>query len=200
VHAGSALLIPDRLASSFIGVARDLLATPGILKLLVYQALMVKLCPRCSLTIEQVRELPQWRCALNLARTQAWLDNWINTIEEKINTSRQYLRFRNDQACSACAHVISNLRGTSGRTVIAEMIDPVHEPAFLEGIKNQDGIGLYHWFRERTQRALRLAEPEQQSAEQIAIYKMTQGILDPREVQARFGTFDTSISSRGGPA
>ena len=44
VHAGSALWIPARLASSFIGVPRDLLATPGILKLLVFQCLLPLLC------------------------------------------------------------------------------------------------------------------------------------------------------------
>ena len=42
-HAGSALLVPERLASDFIGVSRDLLASPGILKLIVYQVLLPRL-------------------------------------------------------------------------------------------------------------------------------------------------------------
>src|SRR5690606_6350728 len=37
IHAPSAALIPQRLASDFIGVSRDFLATPGMLKLLVFQ-------------------------------------------------------------------------------------------------------------------------------------------------------------------
>ena len=197
VHAGSALLIPDRLASSFIGVARDLLATPGILKLLVYQSLMVKLCPRCSLTIEQVRHQPQWRCALSQVRSQTWLDTWVKGIEASVGVAREALRFRNEQACSACSHSILSLRGTVGRTVVAEMIDPVREPEFLEGVKNKDGVGLYHWFAQRSQQALLLAEPQRQSAKQIAIYKMAQGILDPRDVQARFGSFEPLMSKRG---
>src|SRR5690606_27714547 len=36
VHAPSAARIPDRMASDFIGVSRDFLATPGVLKLLVF--------------------------------------------------------------------------------------------------------------------------------------------------------------------
>ncbi|WP_350494903.1 ATPase, T2SS/T4P/T4SS family [Neopusillimonas aromaticivorans] len=48
-HAPSALLVAERLASSVIGVSRDFLATPGILKLVVYQALMPCLCAYCSL-------------------------------------------------------------------------------------------------------------------------------------------------------
>jgi type II secretory ATPase GspE/PulE/Tfp pilus assembly ATPase PilB-like protein len=197
VHAGSALLIPDRLASSFIGVARDLLATPGILKLLVFQALMLKLCPRCSLTFDQARVQPQWRCALGQVRTQAWLDSWVSGLEVSLGLSRSILRFRNEQACLDCDHSISSLRGTAGRTVVAEMIDPVREPEFLEGVKNKDGVGLYQWFTQRNQQALLLAEPQRQSAQQIAIYKMAQGLLDPRDVQARFGDFDVLQAQRG---
>ena len=197
VHAGSALLIPDRLASSFIGVARDLLATPGILKLLVFQALMLKLCPQCSLTIDQALQQPQWRCALNQVRSRVWLETWVSALEANVGVSRDALRFRNEQACSACDHSISSLRGTAGRTVVAEMIDPIREPAFLLGLKNKDGVGLYQWFTQRTQQALDLAEPQRQSARQIAIYKMTQGLLDPRDVQARFGDFAAATSTRG---
>lgn len=174
VHAGSALLIPDRLTSSFIGVARDLLATPGILKLLVFQTLMTKLCPVCALTFEQVR-------------APAWLDAWVNEAELYFGVSRQTLRFRNQQACSACMHVIEGLRGTAGRTVIAEMIDPLRESEFLQGVKNGDGVGLYRWFNARSQRARRQKDLQRQSAQQIAIYKMGQGLLDPCDVYARFG-------------
>lgn len=196
VHAGSALLIPDRLASSFIGVARDLLATPGILKLLVFQALMLKLCAKCSLTFDQALHQPQWRCALSQTRSPTWLERWVKGIEASVGVSRHSLRFRNEQACSACDHSISSLRGTAGRTVVAEMIDPVREPAFLEGLKNKDGVGLYQWFAKRTQRAFELAEPQRQSAQQVAVYKMAQGLLDPRDVQARFGDFEASASKR----
>ncbi len=197
VHAGSALLIPDRLTSSFIGVARDLLATPGILKLLVYQTLLVKLCPMCSLTFEQVQAQPMWRCALSQVRSQAWLERWVTGIEEKFGVSRDVLRFRNEQACSECNHSISSLRGTVGRTVVAEMIDPLCEPEFLNRVKNKDGVGLYRWFTQRTQQALLLSDPLRQSAGQVAIFKMGQGMLDPRDVQARFGVFETSFSTRG---
>lgn len=200
VHAGSALLIPDRLASSFIGVARDLLATPGVLKLLVFQALMVKLCPSCSLTLEQARQQPQWREVATQGGSHGRVELWLKSLEAHFSVSREALRFRNPQACSECAHSISSLRGTAGRTVVAEMIEPLHEPEFLEGVKNKDGVGLYRWFSQRNQQALLSCEPQRQSARQIAIYKMAQGMLDPREVQARFGAFDATPLQRGGHA
>src|SRR3546814_826338 len=49
VHAPCAALVGERLASDFIGVSRDFLATPGILKLIVHQALLPKLCAHCAL-------------------------------------------------------------------------------------------------------------------------------------------------------
>src|SRR5690606_1958195 len=54
VHAPSAALIPQRLASDFIGVSRDFLATPGVLKLLVFQALLPVLCNYCAWPIEHL--------------------------------------------------------------------------------------------------------------------------------------------------
>jgi type II secretory ATPase GspE/PulE/Tfp pilus assembly ATPase PilB-like protein len=200
VHAGSALLIPDRLASSFIGVARDLLATPGVLKLLVFQALMVKLCTGCSLSLEQAQRQSSRRGVASQADSQDKLESWVSLVEANFGVPRGALRFRNEQACADCDHSIPILRGTAGRTVVAEMIEPLCEPEFLEGIKRQDGVGLYRWFTHRSQQALLKAEPQRQSARQIAIYKMAQGILDPRDVQARFGSLDTVVSLRGARA
>lgn len=197
VHAGSALLIPDRLASSFIGVARDLLATPGVLKLLVFQALMVKLCSGCSLSLEQAQRQPSGRGVGAQASSADQLERWVSRIEENFGVSRGALRFRNEQACADCEHSVPILRGTAGRTVVAEMIEPLSEPEFLEGVKRQDGVGLYRWFTDRSQQALLTSQPQRQSARQIAIYKMAQGILDPREVQVRFGAFDAALSMQG---
>ncbi|VTP83724.1 ATPase, T2SS/T4P/T4SS family [Bordetella pertussis] len=67
-HAGSALLIPERLASDFIGVSRDFLATPGVLKLLVYQTLLPRLCPACALPLAVLwRRGAGWSHAQRLA-------------------------------------------------------------------------------------------------------------------------------------
>src|SRR3546814_21063590 len=51
VHAPSAALIPQRLASDFIGVSGDFLATAGMLKLLVFQVLLPVLCRQCPLPV-----------------------------------------------------------------------------------------------------------------------------------------------------
>lgn len=56
-HAASAALVGDRLASDFIGVPRDFLATPGVLKLLVHQALLPLLCSECCLGLADAAAL-----------------------------------------------------------------------------------------------------------------------------------------------
>ena len=197
VHAGSALLIPDRLASSFIGVARDLLATPGVLKLLVFQALMAKLCSQCALTVEQVRASADSRCALGQRRSQSWFDVWVSGIEEQFGVPRQALRFRNEKACSVCSNSIALLCGTVGRTVVAEMIAPLGEPEFLQGVKKNNGLELYQWFCARSRQAKERSDLTRQSALQIAMYKVAQGLIDPRDVQTRFGGFDFPLVERG---
>lgn len=190
VHAGSALLIVDRLASSFIGVARDLLSTPGILKLLVYQCLIAQLCMHCSRDVQQIIRGGHWICTSGVVRDMAWFRQWLESIETYLGVPAEGLRFRDESGCTHCSSgSLSRLNGTRGRTVVAEMIEPMTEPAFLECIKRHDALGLYEWFhaRPRTQ----LADPDMagKSAMQAAIYKMSQGEIDPRQVEARFGAF-----------
>jgi len=190
VHAGSALLISERLASSFIGVARDLLATPGILKLLVYQCLIARLCSHCSLSLTQFDSQTQWRCALGVLRDAQWRTAWLSGIERQTGVSRHALRFRCERGCPHCqSGMASPLNGTAGRTVVAEMIEPEREPLFLEGVKRQDGLGLYSWFQGRARLPLTNPNMDGKTAMQVAVYKMSMGLIDPRHVENRFGLF-----------
>lgn len=190
VHAGSALLIADRLASSFIGVARDLLATPGILKLLVYQCLLARLCCHCAQNQKQIFATGHWTCVQGILRDTEWFSAWLKTIEMCLGISVDGLRFRSESGCEHCQAVpVSSLNGTAGRTVVAEMIEPISEPAFLDGIKRHDGLGLYQWFHSRQRSSMTDPDMQGKTAKQVAIYKMSQGLIDPRQVESRFGAF-----------
>src|SRR5690606_6555634 len=92
VHAGSAMLIPDRLASDFIAVPRDFLATPGVLKLLVCQALLPVLCPHCALApADFIRQAGR-------ARWQYYAEAFKRLYDVDTST----LRFRSALGCPAC--------------------------------------------------------------------------------------------------
>jgi len=199
VHAGSALLISDRLASSFIGVARDLLSTPGILKLLVYQCLIARLCVHCAQDVRQVIHLGRWICANGIARDITWFKQWLQTIETHLGVSAECFRFRNETGCQQCqSSPVSSLNGTHGRTVVEEMIEPVAEPDFLDGLKRQDGLWLYDWFHSRACTPLADSDMTGKTAMQVAVYKMSQGLVDPRQVESRFGIFQ-SVMYRNHP-
>ena len=119
VHAGSALLICERLTSDFIGVSRDLLATPGILKLLVFQCLLPTICVHCARNAEQLLELTAWRCAAGVSRSAVWRRVWLEGLERSLAISRASLRFRSPHGCLRCGQSRDEvLRGTAGRTVV----------------------------------------------------------------------------------
>jgi type II secretory ATPase GspE/PulE/Tfp pilus assembly ATPase PilB-like protein len=187
VHAGSALWVPERLAASFIGVPRDLLATPGILKLLVFQCLLPLLCQSCAQNYEQVSQSGTWRCAFNQSRSPQWRDAWIGMLEEHAGLSRDRLRFRSTQGCERCTRGLSELGGLSGRTVAAEMIEPSEEPDFLSGLRSNDGLFLHQWFAQRSKSPLEDPNMQGKSARECALFKVWAGLVDPRTVEQTFG-------------
>ncbi len=190
VHAPSALHVPERLASDFIGVSRDFLAAPGMLKLLVCQALLPVLCPHCSLPAQALVEGlagPDSRY-----RSGAQWHDWLCLIQDLYGLPPDSFRIRNPQGCAACARQhINELNGYTGRTVVAEMIEPALWPAFLQGIRR----GAY------PHPALDLGpvcEPygsggpaNARSSMACAVAKASQGLIDPRDIELRFHAFET---------
>lgn len=185
VHAGAAMLIPDRLASDFIGVSRDFLATPGVLKLLVYQALLPLLCQHCALDApeEEAGQAAWQRCRQRIA----------SLYEVDISG----LRVRNPRGCAMCStHHLPELNGFVGRTVVAEMIEPGVDDEFLLCVRRGDNIEQ----RRRLSRQRRAAydDPDMsgKTAMDCAVYKAVHGLVDPRDIEARFKSFDTVALER----
>lgn len=178
-HAPSALLAADRLASDAIGVSRDFLATPGLVKLLVYQALLPRLCGHCSLPASELRQRPNETSRLD----EKGFDNWLDRLELLCRQDLSGLRFRNTSGCSHCNGVgIEGLRGYDGRTVAAECV----APRLLTN-------GLSHW---RTHGAtqpwvpLHVLDRElPPTALHDAVCKALCGEVDARDIEWRFHSF-----------
>lgn len=184
VHAPSARLIPQRLASDFIGVSRDFLATPGMLKLLVFQALLPVLCSHCALPAYSLAESGA-QSGPATCSGQQWR-MWLNLIQDLYACPAQALRVRNTLGCPACRRPqLPELNGYAGRTVVAETIEPALQPAFLQSLQRggmhtgvdpdplADGAG-----------AIR-------SAMECAVIKAGHGLIDPRDIEQRFHAFET---------
>src|SRR5690606_21543743 len=96
-HAPSAALIAERLASDFIGVSRDMLATPGVLKLLIYQALLPRLCDHCALPA--TRLVKGDTDIIGLGRTASYWRQWLNRFQRLYDAQAESLRIRNPSGC-----------------------------------------------------------------------------------------------------
>lgn len=185
-HAASVHVIAQRLASPSIGVARDFLATPGVLKLLVQQALLPRLCPYCAVSF-----LP---CAPEGDVAQA---NGLVHEAQQLGIDPQGLRRRHVAGCAQCRHAaLPHLHGTHGRTVVAEMIAPGDDPAFLDCVRRADMRGL-----QRRAHDIH-ADPGLRRTGSVlacAWYLAAQGIVDPTDIARRLACAKAWTHIRGNP-
>lgn len=194
-HAGGAALIPDRLASDFIGISRRLLATPGILKLLVYQTLLPVLCRHCALPLTALFEREG-----AAAGAGPGPDHWrryADRLHALYALDTAALRARNPDGCPSCRQgTLVELHGYAGRTVAAEMIDPSVDDGFLRLVRDADTLALRDYFRFQRRSAFDHADMAGKTAMECAIYKASQGLVDPRDIEPRFVSFET-VELRG---
>lgn len=179
VHAPSAIdMITLRLVSSEMGIPRDVIATPNFLNLLVYQALVPKLCPCCS-----------------RSATELYDDVYLSRIERLFEIDRSRLKAQNTDGCDECRRKgLPELNGSKGRVVVAEMIEPT--PKMLLLFRDSKNLELKRYIR-----SLRTSKFDEQdttgkSALEVAMYHVAQGTIDPREVEIKFGSFDQYESER----
>ncbi|CAM4326184.1 ATPase, T2SS/T4P/T4SS family [Kerstersia similis] len=196
VHAGAAALIPERLASDFIGVSRDFLAAPGVLKLLVYQSLLPLLCPNCARPLAALE-------SGGVAADGSWRDGrywsaWIAGLAQcyglETKQVKDTLRIRCLAGCEACRQpALPQLNGWSGRTVAAEIIVPEQTPGFLDSLRRRDVQAAVRKWRASRQAGLTNAGMRGKTAMECAMYKAWQGWLDPRDIESAFQAFDTLL-------
>jgi general secretion pathway protein E len=163
VHASSAMDIYERLASSEIGVPRHVLSSPDFLSLLIYQKLLRKLCEHCKIPL----------------RDAGLSEEKLRTYDKIGDISKMYVT--NSKGCPHCQH--NAVKGVSGRTVCAEVILPAHK--LLNLLQNQHGLEAFQHLRAK-KTALDDRNSKGKLAIEVAMYKMTQGLVDPREVEQEF--------------
>jgi type II secretory ATPase GspE/PulE/Tfp pilus assembly ATPase PilB-like protein len=181
VHAPSAARIGDRLASGFIGVSREFLATPGMLKLLVHQVLLPRLCVHCALPA--VRLADTYGCRKGISWPQ-----WLDCIQRLSASPIDGLRIRNPRGCEHCRNQqVPDLGGYAGRTVAAEYIEPALRPDFLDSLMRGAGLAPGH-DADPIRASGRHGTP---TAMQCALHKALCGEIDPRDIEPRFESFET---------
>ncbi|MCY1196086.1 type II secretion system protein E [compost metagenome] len=196
-HAACAVMIPERLASDSIGVSRDFLASPGILKLLVYQTLLPRLCSRCALPVDSL-----WAASAASSGDAAAMDwrAWIERMAGKFQLDAGALRVRNAAGCPDCRRPhLPELNGTAGRCVAAEMVEPERVDGFLERVRARDNLGLKRQAQAAGPAAWRNEATRGAQALDSALYRASLGEIDPRSLLRRFD-LPAAVPDAGGGA
>jgi general secretion pathway protein E len=187
VHAHLISGIIPRLTNEEIGMSRDVLTHPNMLSALCYQALVPKLCPHCRLTYAQV--LQQLRDSgsfvvdskplTSAGSALEELDLIIQVhqaIDERFKVSTEGLRFRNHAGCERCNH-----RGTSGVTVVAEMIIP--DRRWLELTRGGHDYEAMMYYRQMSDGQFDSPDMTGKTVLEHTLFKALNGIVDPRNCQ-----------------
>lgn len=191
VHAKSAFQIPERLASSSIGVPTSFLASPGILNLLVFQALIPVLCPHCSLPIGHLKEHGGEDIRGVHKEPEFW-SNYIDLIGDVYNVDASSLRIKNPNGCDQCRHPdIPELSGYSGRTVVAEMIEPNADREVLRCVRSGDTLSLQEHLEKAPRTSIDDPDMTNKTIMECAMFKALQGLFDPRDIEVRTHSFET---------
>lgn len=186
-HVGSAAAIPGKFASEMIGIPRSLLASPRMLKLLCYQTLMPVLC-NCALPAKSLLE--GGVDSIGIWRDGQWWQRYLAHIEYLYDIDAERIRVRNPQGCAHCRQKgIPELYGYNGRTVVAEIFEPGQSLDALQAIAQGDELRLHQIFKSMRTAAFDDPNMNGKSAMHCAVYKMSQGILDPRDIEPHFVAF-----------
>ena len=172
VHAPSAIdTVILRLVSDEIGIPRGVLATPGFINLLVYQALVPKICENCRLPATKIHN-----------------DEYLSRIEQLFSIQRDSIYARNPDGCECCRRPeLPELNGGKGRTVVAEMVEM--DSVMLDLLRQEKNAELKEYIRQGKDSKFDEPFSKGKSALEVAMYHVSQGRIDPIDVEEKFGTF-----------
>ena len=189
-HARSALGVFDRFNSPAIGIPRDVLATPDIMKLLVYQALLPTTCPHCGKSPEDYA-LAKRITGKELSQHHAY----FHRLHNLYGVEPSAFRLRDPDGCEFCRKPsLPELDGYIGRTVVSELIEP--DEHMLEYVLAGNNIDLLRYWRSLATNSYTDSNLTGKTTMECAIYKAAQGIIDPREIEPRFMSFETVEARR----
>lgn len=164
VHAHLISNIIPRLTNDQIGVSRQALTGPNILNLLVYQALVPKLCRCCALPTS---------FALRLDADAREIEE---VLRRRFGIATNRLRWTRPEGCPACQG-----RGTYGKTIVAEMLQP--DRAWLRHVRNNDDDAALQHFRSTSDRMFDSPDMTGKTVFEHALHKALHGEIDVRNCE-----------------
>ncbi|STQ90090.1 GspE/PulE family protein [Iodobacter fluviatilis] len=165
LHTESAMGAFYRLNGAMIGLDLHTLTQPDFLSLICFQKLVRSLCKHCKLTAKQ-------------AIAEGIIDSdYMENVATLLGNLTSDVHFKNSHGCAHC------FEGESDRTVCASVLMP--DNTLLEKISKHDQMGaLRYWESQKS--PLWDSSQNGKTAHEIALFKMSQGLIDPREVEHEF--------------
>ncbi len=174
-HADSALGIFSRFTSDAIGMNADVLGDPGKVRLNIYQSLILKNCPHCSMPAADVSQM------LSGQALEAHLALYRH-LEELHGLKISQFKSRNPLGCKHCRRAgLEELSGYGGRTVVSEMVEP--DESMCRFIMSKDMLGLKQYWAGLSDNDPLSDNFTGKSVVDVALYKALSGQVDPAEIQ-----------------
>ena len=168
LHAKNGITAVERMTD--LKVESSVLCDGETIELIVTQKLIRKVCPKCALPYAKVR---------------ASLDaEFCERLEKVMGAAITGVRFRGP-GCAHCRH-----RGTSGRTLVAELLDPTAQ--LLDLLQEKNGLAARKYWRGGQDGS----NPELHGRTMLdhAIEKIKAGELSPLDVEIELRPLDAQES------
>ncbi|MCQ8895029.1 ATPase, T2SS/T4P/T4SS family [Limnobacter humi] len=172
VHAHLISGIVPRLTNDEIGMSREVLTNPNMLTLLVYQALVPKLCTNCRINGSVYSRV--------YADSEHVYDI-LSLAEQRFGLTRDRFFFKNPRGCGRCRG-----RGTTGLTVVSEVYSPDTE--WLKLIRESKDYDAMRYFRSKSNGQFDSPDMTGKTVFEHSLYKALMGTVDLR-VCERFDSF-----------
>ncbi|MEY4564609.1 MAG: hypothetical protein RLZZ618_3886 [Pseudomonadota bacterium] len=164
VHAHLLSTIVPRLTNDQIGVSRQALTGPNILNLLIYQALVPRLCRSCADHTDVA------------AARDADIAELVGVLKTRFKVCTTTLRWQHPGGCAVCQG-----RGTCGKTLVAEMLRP--DRTWLRLVRQNDDDAAVTHFRSASDGNFFSPDMTGKTVFEHTLWKALQGEVDVRNCE-----------------
>jgi type II secretory ATPase GspE/PulE/Tfp pilus assembly ATPase PilB-like protein len=184
-HARSGMGIVNRFTSPEIGIPREVLGLPDGLKTNIFQAMISTTCPCCGKSPNDYAKHHSLT-GKELSAHRAY----FGLIESLYNIDSEKFRLRDEMGCDHCRRPeLASLNGFAGRTPVCEIIE--FDETMLELVYRGDDYGLMNTWRSMSNGNFEDPDLTGKTAMECAIYKASLGMIDPRQIEPEFTTFES---------
>ncbi|CAG2138254.1 hypothetical protein LMG19282_01469 [Cupriavidus campinensis] len=174
MHGDGAIDVLSRMHFE-LNVSTSLLSARKFVRAFTYQKLLPRLCS-CSEKVDAVSLLSS---------------EHVHALRHRFKLDLSKVRCANAAGCELCNKPGLKSGGVAGLTLAAEVMELDEEGRAL--LRNGDFAGLRRLWRSKRTSSYADEDTTGKTAFEHAIYKISQGVVDPRDVEREFGplaTFD----------